>query len=207
MYRMRKPAGSDSNAQSTPTDAAKGEFAAQFTQSFRLLWLIALGVVGAKAVAEDAVQDAVVIALGKLDQFQKGTNFTAWMGQMVRNVALNMARKESRRRRPLSAGVVRRAESTSSIASEFSAATFGVKSAASMDAFDDGVQRALMSLGETARTCLLLRTVEGLDYAKISELLGIPAGTAMSHVFRSRTAIRQQLRREPDATGRSGRTS
>jgi RNA polymerase sigma-70 factor (ECF subfamily) len=204
---MRKPSSSVPDAHTSPSDAAKGEFSAQFTGSFRILWLIALGVLGDKALAEDAVQDAVVIALGKLDQFKKGTNFTAWMGQMVRNVALNMARKESRRRKPLAAGRVHRTESTSDASTESLAKMIETNSAVAMEAFDDGVQKALMTLGDTARTCLLLRTVEGLDYAKISELLDIPAGTAMSHVFRSRTAIREQLLSLERAAGRSRRTS
>jgi len=60
-------------------------------------------------------------------------------------------------------------------------------------AFDDEVMQALQSLGEVARACILLRTIEGLSYAEISQILAIPEGTAMSHVHRSRKALRHAL--------------
>src|SRR3989304_6091403 len=74
------------------------DFAAQFQASFRVLWLTAVGIIGDASLAEDVVQEAAIIAPGKLDQFRAGTNFTSWTGQIVRNVALNRARRERRRR-------------------------------------------------------------------------------------------------------------
>ena len=53
--------------------------------------------------------------------------------------------------------------------------------------------RALASLTEVARASLLLRTLEGLDYDEIGRVLGVPAGTAMSHVHRSRMRLRERL--------------
>ena len=40
---------------------------------------------------------------------------------------------------------------------------------------------------------LLLRVVEGMPYAEISTLLGIPEGTVMSHVHRSKKFARERL--------------
>jgi RNA polymerase sigma-70 factor (ECF subfamily) len=51
----------------------------------------------------------------------------------------------------------------------------------------------LGDVGEVARACLLLRTLEGLEYAEISRLLEIPEGTAMSHVHRTRRYLRDRL--------------
>jgi RNA polymerase sigma-70 factor (ECF subfamily) len=53
--------------------------------------------------------------------------------------------------------------------------------------------RALRGVSEVARACLLLRTLEGMPYARISELLQIPEGTAMSHVHRTRQFLRERL--------------
>lgn len=64
---------------------------------------------------------------------------------------------------------------------------------ADQDAFDDSLTRALGELGEMARACLLLRTIVELTYAEIAEVLGIPEGTAMSHVHRSRRTLREVL--------------
>ena len=54
--------------------------------------------------------------------------------------------------------------------------------------------RALRAVGEMSRACMLLRAVHQLSYREISELLGIPEGTAMSHVHRTREALRDRLR-------------
>ena len=63
--------------------------------------------------------------------------------------------------------------------------------------------RALAALAETARAALLLRTVLELDYATIARLLDIPEGTAMSHVHRSREALRRALLAAREAERRS----
>jgi len=81
-----------------PEPLTASDFAARFEASFRLLWTIASGITGDRSTAEDVVQDAAVIALGKLSEFDPGTSFNAWMGQIVRFVALNHARKHQRRR-------------------------------------------------------------------------------------------------------------
>ena len=46
------------------------------------------------------MQEAALIGLEKLDAFQPGTNFTGWMVRIVRNVARNHARRETRRSGP-----------------------------------------------------------------------------------------------------------
>ena len=53
--------------------------------------------------------------------------------------------------------------------------------------------RALNSVSDIARACLLLRTIEQMEYAEISRLLAIPEGTAMSHVHRARQHLRERL--------------
>ena len=57
---------------------------------------IALHLTGHPAEAEDVLQEAAVVALGKLSQYEPGTSFSAWMSQMVRYIALNRKRKLER---------------------------------------------------------------------------------------------------------------
>ncbi len=73
-------------------------FAEAFVASSRSLWCIAAGVLGDRTGADDVLQEGAMIALAKLDKFDPDTNFLAWMGRIVRYVALNHARR--RRRRP-----------------------------------------------------------------------------------------------------------
>ena len=68
------------------------------------------------------------------------------------------------------------------------------------EAFDDEVLRALNSLSDDARICLMLRIVEKLTYQEISAYMKIPEGTAMSMVHRARTSLRNLLATHEFAT-------
>lgn len=174
------------------------EFCAQLQSSFRTHWLIAVSIVREPATAEDVVQEAALIALGKLADFTPGTNFNAWVGRMVRYVALNYARKEQKRRAPSY-------ESMSDAAdAEAAGRVSGSAPAGFRGGLDRRIEQELFAINETARACLLLRTVEGLSYADIAGLLEIPEGTAMSHVHRTRVLLRERLSDlAPDSTDRS----
>jgi len=163
-----------------PSPLTPTAFAAQFRESSRVLWCVAAGVVGNRNQAEDIVQEAALRALPKLGTFEPGTSFMAWMSQFVRYVALNDRRKHDRREQVLKRGVAVQAERRT-------------EAPLRIDPFDAHVTRALQTLGETARTCLLLKTVLEMDYAEIADLLDIPAGTAMSHVSRARSKMRGLL--------------
>jgi RNA polymerase sigma-70 factor, ECF subfamily len=161
-------------------------FAELFEASSRGMWCIAVAVVRDRDLASDIVQDSAIIALGKLAEFDPATSFHAWMGQIVRYTALNHGRKRARHRE-----VVRRAVHEAPFAAESS----GTDDPAGMglEGFDERVSGALDDLDDVARACLLMKTVVGLGYREISEALGIPEGTAMSHVFRSRKTLRERL--------------
>jgi len=158
----------------------------------RLFWCIAAGVLGSPDRAEDVVQEAALIGLKRLASFEPGTSFNAWMGQIVRNVALNQARRRTRAAGTADGELTDQlpaAETTSPA----DARTLVDPNADHGGHFDDRVLGALRGLTDTARVCLLLRTVLELDYAEIARTLGIPEGTAMSHVHRSRSRMRSLL--------------
>jgi RNA polymerase sigma-70 factor (ECF subfamily) len=114
------------------------------------------------------------------------------MGQIVRYVALNALRRRSGRD---SAPAASMDESGTALhrADEPADPRVLVELSRDQDHFDDEVVAALADLSPMARACLLLRAVQDLDYSELSRLLGIPEGTAMSHVHRARTALRAAL--------------
>jgi len=205
--RPDAPAGGEAPAQAGGITPA--EFSTLFEQSFHVLWYIALGLVHDRNLAEDVVQEAAIVALGKLNQFQRGTNFTAWMGQTVRYAALNLAR---RNRRHLAAvtdpslldSEVGRGAQPPSVRRPPLRLTSRAALPEGQSAFDDRLVHALESINETARVCLLLRTLEGMEYRDIARTLEIAEGTAMSHVHRARTALRDRLMAPPDEPGAEG---
>ena len=181
-----RPAGPD------PRPGAKTDFGALFKASARSLWLVAFGVVQDAALAEDVVQEAALVALSKLEEFRPGTNFAAWMARIVQFVARNQVRARRRRRTVGLESAAREVVATQTPATGAELLGSGPLPADQLH-FDDRVSAALQRVATVPRMCLMLRTIDGLEYAEISRLLGIPAGTAMSHVHRSRQFLRQTL--------------
>lgn len=177
------------------------EFAVRLEAARSTLWYVAAAVLGERSEAEDAVQEAAMTALQKLDDFDPGTNFPAWMSQIVRNVARNYLHKRARRRTAPTDTRDLDESRTADAPGEQVPLTARGDLASGQEAFDDALTRALAELEETPRICLLLRTLGGLSYHEVSRILDIPEGTAMSHVHRSRTALRAILGGNPDGGG------
>ncbi len=191
------PAAPAGPVSSTRGKLAAAEFSARLQAAARTLWLIAAGVLGDRSDADDVLQEAAMIGLRKINEFDPATSFAAWMGGIVRNVARNHARKRVRRQ-TAPADPATLDQSRASLATA-AAPEFNRKGELKPDqaAFDDRVMGALEALEETPRTCLLLRTLSDMPYREISQILGIPEGTAMSHVHRSRHVMRAMLSADP----------
>jgi RNA polymerase sigma-70 factor (ECF subfamily) len=178
-------------------------FAAQYCEAYPRLTLVAAGVTGDRQAAEDIVQEAAVIAFEKAARFTPGSNFAAWLAEIVRRCALNHRRKKQLRRTyPADPVVLGQIDDGALLAADSS--PIARDSGEILDnqaAFDDELMSALNQLSDDARACLLLRTVEKLSYAEIAALMQIPEGTAMSHVHRSKSVLRERLSRSPSRNG------
>jgi len=194
-----------SDGEEAPTSLSRAEFEALYRQSRSALWCIAAGVLGDRTNAEDVVQEAALIAYSRRETFTPGTSFLAWTSRIVRNVALNIRRKRSEQ----SMSAIDVAEQTvvdrNHSASNHIPLTANGELKPEQEAFDDKVLTALMQLSSVARAALLLRTVLELSYTEIAETLDIPAGTAMSHVHRSRKLLRSTVLDEQTSELRSQR--
>ena len=180
----------DERTKVAPESVRTEEFPAQLADSYARLLVVAAAVLGTREGADDVVQEAALVGLRKWSTFRAGTNFTAWMAEIVRNIALNERRKTQRRRTY--------AADPDDLAQTLAAPTSQLgRNDLELDDwqpwFDDLVWTALQDLSEDARCCLLLRIVHQLSYAEIGETLAISAGTAMSHVHRSRAVLRKAL--------------
>jgi RNA polymerase sigma-70 factor (ECF subfamily) len=133
--------------------------------------------------------------LRKIEQFQRGTRFEAWIASIVRFVASNSRRKTATRKTyPVESrhlDSIATSDQPEHLNSFQSHRDGNIPTAESP--FDDEVLSALNQLSQTARACLLLRTIHNLSFHEIAELLEIPPGTAMSHVHRSKSLMRERL--------------
>jgi RNA polymerase sigma-70 factor, ECF subfamily len=176
----------------------QAEFETLYRQSRAALWCVAAGMLGDRTQAEDVVHDAVLIAYERREQFVRGTNFVAWVGRIVRNVALNARRRKTEQSMPdietTEHAMLHRVHRNGELADdERLPMTARGDLKPDQTAFDDRVVAALMKLTPQARACLLLRTLLDMPYAEIAQALDLPPGTAMSHVHRSRKLLHSMV--------------
>jgi RNA polymerase sigma-70 factor, ECF subfamily len=140
--------------------------------------------------AEDLVQETYLKALRSFASFQSGTNFRAWIFQILRNTFLSSRSKLERRMTvPLDAE-----EDGPELAvdSETPETILVNRSDSRL------LQRAIDDLPVHYRETLLLCEVEEMSYQEIAEVLSIPIGTVMSRLARARKAVRQSLLSAPN---------
>ena len=185
---------------------SREEFALEYARHSRAFQCVAAAILGTREGAEDVVQEAAAIALGKRKELAEVRSFSAWMTQIVRYTALNWRRGQKRRKHaPLEAAL----DSIRVEREEHAAGVVDSRGGLVVDqaGFDDRVLRALRSLSDTARACLLLRVVLDMPYKEIALTLGIPEGTAMTHVARARRALFERLASDAIGSDREGDVS
>ena len=138
--------------------------------------------------AEDLVQDTYLRAFQNRHRYELGTNCTAWLFTICRNLWLQNRQRESRIT-PYAdtelddlAGPRGQWPATGSLASVFD-----------LPEFDDVLQRALESIPENYRTPVVLIDAEDNTYATTAAILGVPIGTVRSRLFRGRRLLQGKL--------------
>jgi len=176
-------------------------FAAEFRACYGSLRLVASAQAG-PGEADDIVQQAAVVGLERLDTFEAGTDFRAWMSAIVRGVARNHRRSGARREKKHRALRVRSPGAgragpgvTDGPVPRVVRDSAGIE-VALPSGFEGRLRNAVESLGPLQSACLLLRIVHGHSYDEIGVMLEIPSATARSHVHRARAAMLEFMRKE-----------
>lgn len=148
----------------------------------RAAYAVALAQLGEEADAQDAVQDAFVTALARLEECRKPDQFASWLFSIVRNRARDHRRyRQVRDALPLDAASEasdRRADPS--------------RDAENLELREDLLE-ALDTLTELQREVVLLYDVEGWSHKEIGARLGISDGSARVHLFNARRALREKL--------------
>jgi RNA polymerase sigma-70 factor, ECF subfamily len=135
--------------------------------------------------AEDLVQETYEKALRAFKSFQLGSNFRAWIFQILRNTFLSSrSRLERRMTVPLSSEEDSRVQPV----------TFNNAESLLIERTDlQSVRCAIEQLPVVFREAILLCDVEEMSYREMAETLSIPIGTVMSRLARGRKAVRETL--------------
>jgi RNA polymerase sigma-70 factor (ECF subfamily) len=143
---------------------------------------------GRDADAEDLVQETYARAFAGAARFVPGTNTKAWLFRILRNTFISDYRH--RRASPIVASpdLTETAEAPGEnwLRDDLELDRLRKVVAAEIEA-------ALLSLGEEARTVVLL-DLENLSETEIAAVLDCPVGTVKSRLSRARAALRERLR-------------
>jgi RNA polymerase sigma-70 factor (ECF subfamily) len=144
--------------------------------------------------ADDLVQETLLRALTNIDSFEPGTNMSAWLFTILRNLFRSEYRK---RRREVEDGDGR-----------FSASLKSQPDQPSHMEFEE-FRTALAQLPPDQREALILVGASGFSYEEAAQICGSAVGTIKSRVNRARKRLAELLAIEgerdmgPDATVRA----
>jgi RNA polymerase sigma-70 factor, ECF subfamily len=143
----------------------------------RVLFTVAVRMLGDADEGADAAQTAFVHAYQKLHTFDRGHKFFSWLYRILVNECLNVQRS----RKPLE--------------------PLGADLATSDDPHRDAeraelrasVQSALLRLTPAYREVVVLRHYAGLSYLEIAGALGVPEKTVKSRLYSARQQLGEDL--------------
>lgn len=173
------------------------------SHGFNSLYRCAYRLLGNKADAEDAVQDALLAAFRHLDEFRADARMSTWLHAIVANCALMQLRKQSR---------VKHLSLDSRIGEdqEYSLSEMlvdhrpGPEDECHCSRLNARLMKFAERLSPTLRRTFHLRFVDHLSIDETARVLGVPAGTVKGHTARVRAKLKKaipELHTEPRYRG------
>ena len=152
----------------------------------------ALAALGSPADAEDAAQDAFLLAYRRLDSFRGDASFKTWLLTITWHQAINRRRSH--------AGVWRRMvtpkteEEAEAAMAAIAASEPSPEQAAEQEQLRRGIRRAIRALSPKLRDALLLAQAGDYSYEEIGAMVRAPIGTIKWRVSEARRVVRKHLK-------------
>jgi RNA polymerase sigma-70 factor (ECF subfamily) len=159
------------------------------------IYRYALGLLGNRADAEDAAQEALLRLWNHLPRLNL-FNIRAWLFQTTRNYCLDQLRRRSRTASLNSVGV-----DSDEILEEWPDdlavdPSFAADSTLQLEQ----ARRALLKLPEALRSVFVLYEANGLRYREIAAALGMPVNTVKVNLLRARQKLSKLIHKEDSWT-------
>ncbi len=162
----------------TGTPMSIADFRRLYDSTFPVLFRVAYRIVGTEDAAEDLCQDAFFRLYERNMRFPNLDEAKYWLIRVVKNAALNYAKRKERERRAYQRAFREDVRKPETGESEYIAGETKQE-----------VQEALQKLPETMRTVLVLKEYGELNYKEIGRILGISEGNVKVRVFRAREQL------------------
>ena len=139
--------------------------------------------------AEEAAQEAFLAAWQGLKFFRGESSFSTWLYRLTDNAALDLIRREKKRR------------GDSSLDDEEGALTLPADPAPTphqaieQKELHQAVAEGLAQLSEEHRRILVMREINGLSYEEIGDILDLSPGTVKSRLARARISLAKFLQK------------
>jgi RNA polymerase sigma-70 factor (ECF subfamily) len=176
----------------------KGAFELLMRRNNQMLYRTARSILKDEAEAEDAVQDAYLLAYRGMSGFRGEAKLSTWLVRIVVNEAIARARKRSR-----GAEIIQLNGETQ----EDGEAVGGTMNETLPEQPEHAARRAqtrrlletkIDELPDAFRTVFVLRALEELSVEETAVALGIPEATVRTRFFRARGLLREALSKEID---------
>ena len=136
---------------------------------------------GDRALAEDMVQEAFVMAWNKLHLFKGDSKFGTWLHRLTVNVVLS-----DRRIR------VKRLQREQVFGDDIERVQVGDRDVYA--GLRKDLEAAIAGLPERARTVLILYDIEGYQHKEIAEMTGMAVGSSKAQLHRARKLVQEELK-------------
>jgi RNA polymerase sigma-70 factor (ECF subfamily) len=147
---------------------------------------LATSLIGDADDAESVAQEALTRAFAMLDSYDASRPFGPWLRGIVLNLCRNHLRDRGRRAQPVDPHHL-------ADKAELGGRRGGVLSAIIHQETDEQALRAIAQLPSPLREAFVLRFVDGMDYAEISQVTGLNQATLRVRAHRARALLRDSL--------------
>lgn len=150
------------------------------------------------AEAEDAVQEAYMLAYRAIGAFRGEAKLSTWLIRIVVNEAIARSRKRSRRAEIIQLSGAAEADANAAEVNMNDATPEQPEHAVARAQTRRLIEGKIDALPDAFRTVFVLRALEELTVEETATTLGIPAATVRTRYFRAKGLLREALAREVD---------
>ncbi len=164
----------------TPGAPTQADFHAAISSRSDRWFAACLKITRNRALAEDAVQDALLSAWNKRHQFDRSARLDTWIHRIAVNAALQLLRKQRPAAfEPLEADVEDESDMPEAAQSEHE--------------FGKTLSAAMTQLSEFERICFVLKHLEQWRLKEIAEEVGSDIGAVKQAIFRAVRKLRKRM--------------